>query len=68
MGRSATLKAEPDVAWALGPSGGGEWPGPLPVCFLQPASPGEGGSGVGPWLVVGRHFMALCLPQAQVPL
>ena len=36
MGGLAALKAEPDVAWALGPSGGGEWPGALPVDFLGP--------------------------------
>ena len=45
MGGSGALKAELDVAWTLGPSGGGEWPGALPADFLQPGSPGKAGQG-----------------------
>lgn len=42
MGRPAALKAKLDVAWALGPSGGGERPGALPAVFQQPRSPASG--------------------------
>lgn len=45
MDGSGALKAELDVACALGPSGGGEWPGALPADFLQPGSLGKAGQG-----------------------
>lgn len=67
MGRSAAPKAKLDVAWALGPAGGGEWPGALPAGFQQPGFLGRVDSEVGPCLV-GGHFTALCLPQAQAHL
>lgn len=65
MGGLAALKAEPDVAWALGPSGGGEWPGALPVDFLGPRGRQVKGGSLADcgWALHGPVSS-----QAQVPL
>lgn len=66
MGGSAALKAELDVTWALGPSGGGEWPGALPADFLQPGSPGKAGRG-GSLADCGWALHGPVSSQVQVP-